>query len=103
MDLGHNEKGPIDLIIDALMAAEKKHPGWVDDPIHAAAILAEESGELVRAANDYYYGHCPDKARMIEEAAQTGAMAIRFLLNIKNYNTRCEVSAHQNQNIGDAS
>ena len=65
-----------------------KHPQWPSDPIHAAAIIAEESGELIRAAlqNSYENGH---EVEMTKEAIQTGAMALRFLIycevsNIKN-------------------
>jgi hypothetical protein len=63
-----------------LQNATEKHPNWPTDKIHAAAIVGEESGELLRSAiqfqleNGRYY-------EMHEEAIQTGAMAIRFLLN----------------------
>lgn len=63
-----------------LQNATTKHPNWPADKIHAAAIVGEESGELLRSAIQYqlesgrYY-------EMHEEAIQTGAMAIRFLLN----------------------
>lgn len=73
------------LIFDELRKAEKKHPGWPIDPIHASAILAEESGELTQACIDYVYADT-DGERAIIEAAQVGAMAIRFLMNIGKYN-----------------
>lgn len=77
----------IELIMHELVAAEKKHPGWPDDNIHRAAILAEEAGECVKEAINYEYGNNPlDRDRayhaMIKEAAQTGAMAIRLLRNM---------------------
>jgi hypothetical protein len=60
--------------------AKKKHPRWPwNDYIHAAAIVAEESGELIRAAIQYNYenGNAVD---MEKEAIQTGAMIVRFLI-----------------------
>jgi hypothetical protein len=65
-------------ILTELDAAKKKHPDWPSDSIHGAAIVAEESGELVRASLNYRY----EKGRffdMHKEAIQTGATAIRFL------------------------
>ena len=61
--------------------AERLHPNWPADPIHAAAIVAEESGELVRAAlNHVYFGG--DAAEMRTEAIQTAATCIRLLEHI---------------------
>ncbi len=71
-------------LLKEIIAAEKKHPAWPDDPIHAAAILAEESGELTQAAIDFYYSG-GDRNRMIDEAVQCGAMVIRFLMNSNQY------------------
>lgn len=73
------------MIIGALIEewgkATTKHPHWpTDDVIHAAAIVAEESGELIRAALQFEYeGGTYDALR--KEAIQTGAIAIRFLRN----------------------
>jgi NTP pyrophosphatase (non-canonical NTP hydrolase) len=68
-----------DLIFAELKKAENKFPGWPDDPVHGAAILAEEAGELVKASLDFYYGRYDEIDLMEKEAAQVGAMAIRFL------------------------
>ena len=78
------QKLPIILILEALKSAEKKWPNWVDDPIHAASIISEEAGELAQAANDFCYGD-GTMEHMIEEAAQVGAMAIRFLDGVGGY------------------
>jgi len=45
---------------EELEAAERKFPKFPRDAIHAAAIVAEESGELVQAALQYTYegGSC---------------------------------------------
>jgi len=75
----------IDIILDEYNRAKKIHPGWPTDPIHAAAVVSEEAGELVRAANRFYYeGKREDE--MIDEAVQLGAMALRFLIGMSNYN-----------------
>lgn len=63
---------------EELKKAEKKHPAWPSDAVHAAAILGEEAGELIKAAIDYHYhGGSLENVRI--EAAQVGAMAIRVL------------------------
>ena len=33
------------MVLDEISSAEKKWPGWPLDPVHAAAIVVEESGE----------------------------------------------------------
>jgi len=70
----------VELILLALDHAEEKHPYWPEDAIHAAAVVAEESGELQQAALQFTYDrHTP--AAMLTEAAQVGAMAVRFLMH----------------------
>jgi len=74
----------IDTILDEYKRAKTLHPVWPTDPIHAAALGGEEAGELVRAANRFYYeGASEDE--MITEAVQMGAMAIRFLIGTGGY------------------
>ena len=58
--------------------AEKLHPTWPQDPIHGAAIIAEEAGEAVRAALDMVYFDKPS-ADIYKEVVQTAAPCIRFL------------------------
>lgn len=92
---------------DAILAAVRaeierataRWPGWPDDPVHAAAIVAEEAGELVQASIDFSYS-LPDcaitgrnrrrvaYANMRTEAIQTAAMAIRFLRGMDDYERR---------------
>ena len=61
-----------------VLRAEELWPEWPTDAIHAAAIVAEESGELVQAALQHRYEGKSRKA-MRTEAIQTAAMCIRFL------------------------
>lgn len=68
-----------------LISAEAKHPGWPDDIVHQAAIVAEEAGELLQAANDIREHPASasfELGRIRHEAAQVGAMALRLLLNL---------------------
>lgn len=66
------------LVLAEVLRATRLHPRWPDDWIHAAAIVAEESGELVRAALRCTYedGHDDE---MRTEAIHTAATAIRFV------------------------
>lgn len=58
--------------------AESLYPIFPADPIHMLAVMAEESGEAVRAAlNMVYHGGSVDEVR--KELVQTGAMVLRCL------------------------
>ena len=71
----------IESVLSELHRAESVHPNWPNDPIHAAAIVAEVSGELIRATlNQSYENGDPDEVKL--EAIQTAAMAIRLLKNL---------------------
>lgn len=72
-------------IIDEAIRASKIHPKWPTDVVHAVSILTEESGELMKAAIEYHYNN-GDIEAVREEAIQTGAMALRVLMNIDKYN-----------------
>lgn len=66
--------------------AVTKFPTWPTDPIHAAGVVGEESGELVKSVLEYTYE--PHKTSLDEvrsEAIQTAAMAIRFLMSLDKY------------------
>lgn len=76
------EQIAIHKIIEELKKAEEKFPGFPHDIVHCACIVAEEAGEMVKAALDYYYGRSDNQEKLRKEIAQTGAMAIRFLLRM---------------------
>lgn len=65
-------------ILNELDRSETKHPAWPVDMIHAAAIVAEESGELTRAALKWAY-EGEDILEAQKEAIQVAVTAIRFL------------------------
>lgn len=68
------------LVLAEIESAEEKHPTWPKDHIHAAAIVGEESGELLQAAIQHKY----EKGqfwKMHSEAIQIAAMALRFMKN----------------------
>jgi len=73
------------LIESELHIAKHKHPDWPTDPVHAAAIVAEESGELIRAAIQLKIEKTGSLAALEREAIQTIATAVRLLENSFNY------------------
>lgn len=79
-------RGLMQEVGDEMKRAVKKFPLWPSDPIHAAAVVQEEAGELVQAANECCWepGKCT-RAEMRQEAVQVAAMAFRFLLSFERY------------------
>jgi len=69
------------LVMAEIKAAEKEHPSWPEDRVHQAAIVAGEATELFRVAMEGRQGsESIDKIRL--QAIQTGATAIRLLMNL---------------------
>lgn len=69
------------LVRAELSKARTRYPWWPSDIVHAAAIASEESGEVVKAVNNYYWKHGDDGMDDIrKEAVQAIAMLIRFLV-----------------------
>ena len=77
----------LESVITELDMARVKWPDWPVDPVHAAAVVSEEAGELVQAANDFCYSG-GDLDRMKAEAIQTVAMGLRFLDGLAMYERR---------------
>ena len=65
-----------------LKRAECKFPTFPVDPVHAAAVVIEEAGELQRAALQFTY-ESVGYEDLYCEAIHTGAMALRFLCHIE--------------------
>lgn len=81
-----NHQAALALIEMELKKARAKHPFWPgseskQDILFAASIVGEESGELIRAAVQYY-GENGDADACFKEAIQTAAMCFRFLEGI---------------------
>lgn len=77
------EQAAVNSIMNELRDAETDHPTWPEECIHAASIVVEEAGELLRDCATFEEN---GDMRLIEnmriEAVQTGAMALRFLTNL---------------------
>ena len=69
-------------VLSELERAKAKFPQWPTDPIHAAAIVSEESGELIRAVVMHTYEGGPERD-CYKEAVQTACVALRFLQGIE--------------------
>lgn len=78
------EEQIIKSILVELHLAERLYPTWPADPVHAAAIVTEEAGEALQAANNARWHGGPMSA-MEAELVQTGAMAVRALKNLRNF------------------
>lgn len=75
-----------DQVWQEVARAIHKFPTWPTDPIHAAAVVNEEAGELVKATTEWTYEpHKSTKADVRKEAIQTAAMALRFLVSLDHY------------------
>lgn len=83
---GFGSRGEILQEIDGeVESARKQHPTWPVDWVHQAAIVAEEAGELVRAALQTSYEPLKPGAgveAIRQEAIQCAAMCVRLLANL---------------------
>ncbi len=76
----------VDEVVDELFRAREKFPTWPSDPLHAIAVVGEEFGELTKATLQHVYE--PQKSSfddVREEAIQSMAMHLRFLLSLEVY------------------
>lgn len=78
------------LFRDAFIDAKKKFPEWHKDIIHAAAVLQEESGELLKASINFYFGRGTIE-QVEKELGHTGAMVQRFGLDLEKYKSKKEI------------
>lgn len=75
-------------VIHEMARATKKFPQWPSDPLHAMAIVNEEIGELNKALLQQVYEAHKNKngaADVYDEAIQSIAMLMRFLVSMKDY------------------
>ena len=75
----------LEQIFSEMDRAEKLHPDWPTNPIHQAAIVTEEAGELLQASLNHNE-HKGSKKAIITEAIHTAASALRFLKNVEENN-----------------
>jgi hypothetical protein len=67
--------------IEEAAKARAKFPLWPVDYHQAAVIVAEEGGELLKAANEVFWSHKDTtKDEVYKELVQTVAMCIRFYI-----------------------
>lgn len=73
-----------------------KFQEWPSDPLHAAAVVMEEAGELVKAVLEACYEpHKSNPADVRTEAIQVAAMAMRFLRSMNEYKFQAGVQHRQ--------
>lgn len=83
-------------VINEVQRATEKFPTWPTDPIHAMAVLGEEYGELNKAIlQSVYEPHKSNLKDVRDEAVQTAAMAIRFLMSLDKYQYIKDKQHHQ--------
>lgn len=90
----------VELIHGELVKATAKFPEWPDDPIHALAVLGEEYGELQKAVLQMTYE--PEKVSyrdVREEAIQTAAMSVRFMMSLLEYHFS-QSGQHRQREVG---
>lgn len=69
-----------ELVARELEKARARYPFWPADIVAAAAIASEESGEVIKATNEFYWSQGDSKLADIRvEAIQAIAMWVRFL------------------------
>jgi hypothetical protein len=91
-------------VLQELTRAQRKFPTWPTDPLHALSVLGEEFGELTKEALQLVYEpYKTNQERVHEEAVQTAAMAIRFLLSLDQYEYQVCLQHPQTQGVSQSS
>ncbi len=71
------------LLTDELMRAKQIHPLFSQCCVHAVAIMAEECGEAIQAANDLSSDDTDaNRMKLRKELIHTGAMVFRCLIEL---------------------
>ena len=74
-------------VLHELQRAEKIHPSWPTDNIHAVGIIVEEVGEAMKEAIDYELArieHPEAYKNLRKELVQSAAMCIRAIIKMDN-------------------
>ncbi len=70
-------------IEDEVERAIHKFPTWPTDPVHAAAVISEETGEVTKAVlQSIYEPHKSDPLKVRAEVIQVAAMCFRFIASL---------------------
>lgn len=82
---GYQTQFALNRILDAYNDAITKHPdaAWPKDIIHMTAIMMEEAGEAMQAANNVVHEDASLEP-LRTELAQTAAMCLRCLINLED-------------------
>lgn len=76
----------LDEVSEELFRATSKFPTWPTDPLHAAAVVVEEVGELTQATLQCVYEpHKSDVDDVRKEAIQSMTVLLRFILSMEDY------------------
>ena len=67
-------------IVGELERLEEMYPDWPTDPACAATLVSEKAGELLLTSVNRDGENFRHREHILEEAVQTGALALRFLL-----------------------
>lgn len=74
-----NEHDVIDAALCELHRTRQLYPLWPADLVHAAAVVTEEAGEVLKAANDVQWHNKSSREELTRETIQMIAMGIRLL------------------------
>lgn len=85
-------------IVHEYNKAKLKHPKWVTDILHADAIINKEKGELTKEILNLIYEDS-NIEQVKKEAYQLGAMVLRFIENLENYDLNNFKTLRNKQNL----
>lgn len=81
----------IDDIHQEYCRACKKHPKWPKNVVEALAIIAEESGEAIKAGNEYHHDEGGTFEEIEKEVIQMISTGFRFLINKENHKKQVDL------------
>ena len=71
-------------IVSELEQVEREYPDWPENEVDAAKIISDKAAKLLSASSTHSWKEQRDNNLVLNEAVQTGAMVLRFLLGIEN-------------------